>query len=163
MKRLTTIICCVALMVAGIATAFQDMSLPGNQTALAQSTQLQWNVAGKLPLDLQLDLDKRQSTNVTPKDSINIIDSVRVVEKIHWKTRYKYTTDRTSAREVGQHPMAANPDSMLMNPTEISTLNREEQLSECVDSPKEPSIQLRVDGVIVYNSEDVIHSTGEGQ
>lgn len=162
MKRLTTIICCVALMVAGIATAFQDMSLPGNQTALAQPT-LQWNVAGKLPLDLQLDLDKRQSTNVTPKDSINIIDSVRVVEKIHWKTRYKYTTDRTSAREVGMHPMAVAPDSMLANPTEISALNREEQLSEYVDSPKEPSIQLRVDGIIVYNSEDVIHSTEEGQ
>jgi hypothetical protein len=163
MKRLTTIICCVALMIAGVATAFFDFSMPGNQTALAQPAPFQWNVTGKLPLDLQLDLEKRLQNETPIRDSINIIDSVRYVDKVRWKTRYKDVAARTVAREMGNHPIAVNPDSMSVEPFYNSTPNREEQLGEYVETPKVPTIQLQVDGVVVYNSEDEIHSAGEGQ
>ena len=167
MKRLTTIILAVAFMVAGVSIAFMDYNGPlSNKTMMAAtvpSPSLQWNTNNTLPLDIQLDLDKRLSYVSPTKDSVNIIDSVRWVEKIKWKTRYKTIADRTTAREVGEHLTAIAPDSMPHAPTIISTLDREEQPNEYVDSPKEPSIQLHVDGIIVYNSEDVIHSTGESQ
>lgn len=163
MKRLTTIICCIALMIVGVATAFQDFSMPGNQTAFAQPAPLQWNVTGKLPLDLQLDLDKRLQSETPIKDSINIIDSVRIVEKVKWKTRYKDVAARTVARQMGNHLAPVNPDSMSVEPFLISTTNREEQLGELIEVSKTPVIQLQVDGVIVYNSKDEIHSAGEGQ
>ena len=166
MKRFTTILCCIAFMFAGISAAFMDFSPPSNKTLMAATVPqptLQWNVNGKLPLDLQLDLDKRLSHENSIKDSINIVDSIRWVEKIRWKTRYKTVADRTVAREVGEHPMAVTPDSMSRAPTIISTLEREEQPNDTVGVSNMPSIQLTVDGVIVYQSEDVIHSTEESQ
>ena len=165
MKRLTTMILAVAFMIAGVSAAFMDYSPPSNKTIMAATMPepLQWKVNGKLPLDLQLSLDERLSHESCTKDSINIIDSVRWVEKTRWKIRYKNVADRTTAREMGTHPMAVNPDSMLEKPIIISTLDREEQPSEVAGVSKTPSIQLRVDGTIVYNSEDDIHSTEEGQ
>lgn len=166
MKRFTTILCCIAFMFAGISAAFMDFSPSSNKTLMAATVPqptLQWNVNSKLPLDLQLDLDKRLSHETSIKDSINIVDSVRWVEKIRWKTRYKTVADRTAAREVGEHPMAVNPDSMSRAPAIISTLEREEQPNEFAVDSKSPAIQLRVGGVIVYNSEDEIHSTEESQ
>lgn len=152
-------------MFAGISAAFMDFSPTSNKTMMAatvpQST-LEWNTNGKLPLDLQLDLDKRLSHETPIKDSINIVDSVRWVEKVRWKTRYKTVADRTTAREVGEHLAAVNPDSASRAPTITRTLEREEQPNEIVGVPKTPSIQLTVDGEIVY-SRDVNHSTEESQ
>lgn len=148
-------------MFAGISAAFMDFSPIGDKTMMAATIPqpvLQWNTNGKLPLDLQLDLDKRLSRESPTKDSINIVDSVRWVEKVRWKTRYKTVADRTTAREAGQHLAPVNPDSMSKNPAIISTLDREEQPNEVTSVPKTPVIQLRVDGTIVYNSEDEIHS-----
>lgn len=166
MKRITTIICCITFMFAGIAAAFMDSTPTSNKTMMAATMpqpSLQWNTNGKLPLDLQLDLDKRLSHETSTKDSVNIVDSVRWVEKIRWKTRYKTVAARTTAREVGEHPMAVIPDSMSRVPTITRTLEREEQPNDIVRSPNECSIQLTVGGVIVYQSEDVIHSTEESQ
>ena len=150
MKRITAIICCVALMIAGIALAKFNHNTVDHQTVMAAQP-LQWNVQpGNLPLDVKLDFDKRLS-HETPKikDSINIIDSVRIVEKVRWKTRYKNVADRTAAREVGEHLMPVNPDSMSNEPTLISTLGREEKPSEVVDTSKVSSIQLTVNGKVV--------------
>ena len=166
MKRITTIICCIAFMFAGISAAFMDFSPPSNKTMMAATVPqpvLQWSTNGRLPLDLQLDLDKRLSHEAPIKDSVNIVDSVRWVEKVRWKTRYKNVAARTTAREVGEHPMPVTPDSASRAPTIIRTLEREEQPNEFAVDPKSPAIQLRVDGVIVYNSEDEIHSTEESQ
>ena len=156
MRRLTTIILAVAFMIAGVSAAFMDYSPPSNKTMMAATMPepLQWNVTGKLPLDLQLDLEERLSHEPCIKDSINIIDSVRIINKVRWKTRYKDVADRTTAREVGTHPMAVIPDSMSKNPTIISTLDREEQPSEVAGVSKTPSIQLTVDGEVVYSRDD---------
>ena len=149
-------------MIAGVATAFWNFDVPSNKTAMAANLpQLNWAPNVKMPLDLQLDLDKRLShePSVT-KDSINIIDSVRWTTKIRWKTRYKNEADRTAAREVGTHLTPVNPDSMPEKPTIISTVDREEYATETVGVSKTPSIQLSVDGEIVYSSND--NNSAEG-
>lgn len=165
MKRLTTMILAVAFMIAGVSAAFMDFSPPSNKTMMAATVPepLQWNTKGLMPLDLQLNLDKRLSHEAPIKDSINIIDSVRIIDKVVWKTRYKTVSARTAERKVGEHLTAVIPDSMPHAPTRISTLEREEQPNDTVGVSNMPSIQLTVDGVIVYQSEDEIHSTEESQ
>lgn len=164
MKRLTTIILAVAFMIAGVSAAFMDYNPPSNKTMMAATIPepLQWNTNGLMPLDLQLDLDKRLSHETPTVEPERIVDTV-YVDKIKWKTRYKTVAARTTAREVGEHMPAVTPDSMPHAPTIISTLEREEQPNDFEESPNGPSIQLTVDGVIVYQSEDVIHSTEESQ
>ena len=164
MKRLTTIILAVAFMIAGVSAAFMDYNPPSNKTMMAATIPepLQWNTNGLMPLDLQLDLDKRLSHETPTVEPERIVDTV-YVDKIKWKTRYKTVAARTTAREVGEHMTAVIPDSMPHAPTIISTLEREEQPNDFEESPNGPSIQLTVDGVIVYQSEDVIHSTEESQ
>lgn len=166
MKRLTTIILAVCFMIAGVSAAFMDYSPPSNKTLMAATLPqqpLMWNNNGVMPLDLQLDLDKRLSRE-TPTVNESRTDTV-YVDKVKWKTRYRYKTvsDRTAAREVGEHLTAVTPDSLPHAPTIISTLDREEQPNDIVGTPNVPSIQLTVDGVIVYQSEDEIHSTEESQ
>ena len=155
MKKFTTIVCCVMLMIAGTVTAFWDYNIPSNKTAIAATLpQLNWAPNVKMPLDLQLDLDKRLSRESAVKDSVNIIDSVRWVTRTRWKTRYKDVADRTAARDAGTHPTAITPDSMPDKPVIISTVDREEYATENVGATKTPSIQLSVDGEVVYSSND---------
>lgn len=156
MKRFTTLVCMISLMVCGIALAIHDFSyIQGNRIMASETSQLSWNIpkGNVIPLDLQLDLEKRQQS-VSPKDSINIVDSVRWIEKIRWKTRYKSDADRTTAREAGKHLAAVTPDSMSMNPAIICTSDREEQPDEAVCASKAHSIQLTVDGSVVYSTDD---------
>lgn len=150
-------------MVAGISLAVYNKGTVNHQTIMAAQP-LQWNVKpGTLPLDIQFDLDKRQShESPKVKDSINIIDSVRIINKVRWKTRYKNDADRTAAREVGEHLVAVSPDSLSSMPTITSTMGREEQPIEVVDTSKVSSIQLTVNGKVVYSKNDN-HSTEEGQ
>ena len=162
MKRITTIVCCVALMIAAVALAKFNHNTVDHQTVMAAQP-LQWNVQpGNLPLDIKLDFDKRLSHEAPIKDTVYIRDSVRVIEKIRWKTRYKSVADRTTAREVGEHLTPVTPDSMSNEPTLISTLGREEKPSEVVDTSKVSSIQLTVNGKLVYSKNDN-HSTEGGQ
>lgn len=152
------------MMFVAISAAFMDYSPPSNKTMMAATmpTPLQWNTNGLMPLDLQLDLDKRLSREAPTVEPECITDTV-YVDKIKWKTRYKTVAARTTAREVGEHITTVTPDSMPHAPTIISTLEREEQPNDFEESPNGPSIQLTVDGVVVYQSEDVIHSTEESQ
>lgn len=164
MKRLTTIICCAFLAIAGVALALQDIHISNAQRAMATNTApVYLDMRNKLPLDLQLDLDKRLSCEPSIKDSINIIDSVRWVTKTKWKTRYKKNVaDRTTAREAGAHLSPVNPDSMMNATAKISTTGREEQPVDIVGTTNVPSIQLTVDGKVVYSRNDN-HSTEESQ
>ena len=152
-------------MVGAICLAIYDNNNINNQNAINASPpgQLMWNIPhGSMPLDLQLDLEQRQNRVSPSKDSINVVDSVRWVEKVRWKTRYKNVADRTAAREVGMHTAAVTPDSMPNVPTITSTQAREEESCEVVGVSKAPSIQLTVDGKIVYSTNDN-HSTEGGQ
>lgn len=152
------------MMFVAISAAFMDYSPPSNKTMMAATmpTPLQWNTNGLMPLDLQLDLDKRLSREAPTVESERITDTV-YVDKIKWKTRYKTISARTAARDVGEHMTTVTPDSMPRAPMIISTPNREEEIGDFVGDPKSPSIQLTVDGVVVYQSEDDTHSTEESQ
>lgn len=162
MKRITTIVCCIALMLAGVATAFWNYEAPSNKVAMA-SPPLHWGPNVTMPLDLQLDLEKRQNREQpVVRDSINIIDSVRWETKTLYRVRYTDVADRTTARQTGNHPAAATPDSLPEKPVPTSTVVREENATEIVDTSKVSSIQLYVDGEVVYSSHDS-HSAGEGQ
>lgn len=166
MKRLTTIICCVAMMFVAVSAAFMDFEFPSNKTMMAATMPepLQWNQAynNQLPLDIQLNLDERLSHAAPTATPERITDTV-YVDRIKWKTRYKTIPARTEARNMGKSLTPVTPDSLPRAPMIVSTPNREEEIGDFVGDPKSPSIQLTVDGVIVYQSEDVIHSTEESQ
>ena len=164
MKRVTTIICCMCLMLAGAFLALHEFDINKHiQIQAGQPAPLVWNIpkGNVIPLDLQLDLEKRQTSDFV-KDSINIVDSIRWVDKYVYKVKYKTVSDRTTARNVGEHIEAVTPDSLPVCPTEICAPEREEQPGEIVGVPKTPSVQLTIDGNVVYSTDD-IHSTGEGQ
>lgn len=160
MKQITTVFVVLCLMVTGISLAIYD-SPSKHQQAMAAPVP-QWSASSIVPLDLKLDLDKRLSSEAPIKDSVHIRDSVRITEKVRWKVRYKTVTDRTSARDAGIHPPAVTPDSLMRCTAKLSTLGREEQPKETVDASKVSSIQLSVDGEVVYSSNDN-HSGVEGQ
>lgn len=149
-------------MIAGISLAVYKVDT--RQTVMAQAPPLQWNVSGKMPLDLQLDLDKRLSSGSEIKDSIRYKDSIILRDSVVFRIHYKMRTlaPRTEAREAGNHLTAITPDSMPSSPTNISTLVREEQTNDSVDVSKTPSIQLIVDGQTVYSRNDN-HSTEGSQ
>ena len=159
MKRITTIICCVALMILGVATAFQNYNFPSNKIAMAQTPPHMPLVT--LPTQTTRLLSEAPNTDPTIKDSVRIVDSVRWETKIRWKTRYKNVADRTAAREEGKHLLAANPDSLKENPSITSAMVREEQTTDSVGVSKTPSVQLLIHGRTVYSTNDN-HSAEEG-
>lgn len=171
MKKLTTILCAICFMIGGISLAIHDHEVrKTNEIMASPPGQLVWNVPKRnIPLDLQLDLEKRQLNESPVKDSVNIRDSVNYIYKVKYiykkkerENRIENAADRTTAREAGMHLAAVTPDSLPTNPAEICTLDREEQPSEGVGVSKMPSIQLTVDGNVVYSTDDN-HSTEGGQ
>ena len=165
MKRFTTILCCIALMIAGAGLAISNLkSLPQNTIAAATPYYRPTPVivGNTLPLDLQRDLDKKDSeSRATSKDSINIIDSVRWVTKTRWKTRYRDVA-HIKHHGTGNEIAAITPDSMPAKPVNNDMLGREEYPKDSVVTPKVTSIQLTVDGKVVYSKNDN-HSGVEGQ
>jgi hypothetical protein len=153
------------LMIAGAGLAISNLnSLPQNTIAASvPHTIPTWNIVGnRLPLDLQLDLDKKASgSRATSKDSINIIDSVRWVTKTRWKTRYRNVA-RITHSDTGNEMAAVTPDSLSAKPVNNNTLGREEYPKDNVGTSKVSSIQLTVDGEVVYSKNDN-HSGVEGQ
>jgi hypothetical protein len=155
------------MMIAGAGLAINHLhELPQNTLAAAN---LPVNrpvpvIVGSnsLPLDIQLDLDKKASkSRATPKDSINIIDSVRYITKVKWKTRYRRGAHITH-NGTGNELAAVNPDSLSKKPANNDMLVREEKTKDSVIAPKAIPIQLTVGGKVVYSTND-IHSGVEGQ
>ena len=140
-------------MIAGAGLAmvkFNDM--PQNTIAAANVPDYRpvpVIVGDSLPLDIQLDLDKKASkSRATPKDSINIIDSVRYITKVKWKTRYRHRP-HISHDGTGNEMAAVNPDSMSRMPVNRDMVDRTENTTDTIGAPK-ASIILTVDGKEVY-------------
>ena len=153
MKRFTTILCCLCLMIAGAGLAISRMNdMP--QNTIAAATMPDYRpvpviVGDSLPLDIQLDLDKRASkSRATPKDSINIIDSVRYITKVKWKTRYR-RGPHISHDGTGNEMAAVNPDSLSRMPANHDMVDRTENTTDTIGASK-ASIILTVDGKEVY-------------
>lgn len=158
MKRFTTILCCIALMIAGAGLAVSNLkSLPQNTIAAATPYyRPTLPVVGNiLPPAYRCELGEKDSEPraTSSKDSINIIDSVRWVTKTKWKTRYR-DVDRITTHDTGTDTTATTPDSLLLSPECTDMLGREEYPKDDVESSKGPSIQLTVDGEVVYSKND---------
>jgi hypothetical protein len=120
-------------------------------------------VGNVLPPAFQCELGEKDSESraTSFKDSVNIVDSVRWITKTRWKTRYRDDAHITH-RGTGNEMSATTPDSLPSKPENIDMLGREEKPKEGVVAPKAASIQLTVDGKIVYSTNDN-HSAEEGQ
>lgn len=154
MKKVTTLLCAIAFMISGIQIAkiSQEGIMNSRQNTLSAATIPRNEGFEKLPLDIQLDLEKRQIT-----DTIKLIDTVYVsnpkVAKVHQPKRptdflvMAFTPERVSKEPVSSQVM----------------LGREEQPKDVdVGTSKASTIQLIVDGQTVYTKNDN-HSAGEGQ
>ena len=140
-------------MIAGAGLAmvkFNDMP----QNTIAAATMPDYRpvpviVGDSLPLDIQLDLDKKASkSRATSKDSINIIDSVRYITKVRWKTRYR-RGPHISHDGTGNELASVTPDSLSKKPVNIDMVDRTENTTDTIGAPK-ASIILTVDGKEVY-------------
>ena len=166
MKRLTTIICCICLMIAGAGLAISNLNqLPQNTIAAANMpTDRPVPVivgSNSLPLDIQLDLDKRASEKRATSDTIasdSVLDKVKPVKQ---KARSKKRAHITHSGP-GNPLAAVTPDSLSSRPANKDMLDREEKSKEGVVAPKATSIQLIINGVVVYSVNDN-HSAEEGQ
>jgi len=158
MKRFTTFMCCIALMIAGAGLAISNLkSLPQNTIAAATPYyRPTLPVVGNiLPPAYRCELGEKDShaRATSSKDSVNIIDSVRWVTKTKWKTRYR-DVDRIATHDTGTDTTATTPDSLLLSPECTDMLGREEYPKDGVESSKGSSIQLTVDGEVVYSKND---------
>lgn len=161
MKYVTTIICCLAFAVAGIGLAISgnntEVSFSKHQTLSAAT--LPPHQVAKLPLDLQLALKKEVQTDPTVKHDTVYVDRPQVL------VINKKSSKVSSPKKVTDYSwMMLTPEQMSKDTvSNKGTPNREEKIRECdVGSPKESTIQLTVDGEVVY-SKNVNHSTGGPQ
>lgn len=141
-------------MLGGAFLALKDFKMPGHQTALASPT-IQYPLLGKLPLDLQLDLEKRQKT-----DTVHITDTVT---KTVTNTKYVKVPQRKHTTDTLYQPMLIPepPHSVLVNNSIAG--DREEYTPVELIGSKSSSVTLTVDGHVVYSTENDIHSTEDRQ
>lgn len=158
MKRMTTILCCFMFMCAGAFLALDKFEVPGYKTALA-SPAIQYPLLGKLPLDLQLDLEKRHKADTVfmrdtvYKDTGSVVSTTKYVKV----PQRKHTTDTL----IEVMPIPGPIHSVLVNNS--SAGDREEYTPVVLPSPKRRSVSLTVDGRVVYSTENDIHSTEDLQ
>ncbi|MEE3414111.1 MAG: hypothetical protein VZR53_01925 [Prevotella sp.] len=166
MKRLTTIICCICMMIAGAGLAINHLhELPQN-TLAAANLPVDRPVpvivgSNSLPLDIQLDLDKKASKERATSDTISSDSKLDKINTVKKKARSKKRAHITHSGPG--NPLAfVIPDSLSSKPANKDMLDREEKSKEDVVAPKATSIQLIVNGVVVYSINDN-HSAEEGQ
>lgn len=140
-----TVLCSFAFAIAGICLAVQsDSSGSGyNQNAIHAST-VTIPKLPQLPLDLQLDLEKKyvkHDTVYVPE----IIVSGKEKSRVKSKVRSAHTRKSASIRQNLRNP-AVEPDPIVKNKV---CGDREEYSPDTIGPPKE-SIILVVDGKEVY-------------
>lgn len=158
MKRFTTFLCCIALMIAGAGLAISNLKVKPQNTIAAATPYYRpvpAIVGRTLPPAYQCELGEKDSESraTSIRDSINIVDSVRWITKTRWKTRYRDDAHITHCG-TGNELAATTPDSLSSKPVNIDMLGREEYPKDSVESSKGSSIQLTVDGEIVYSKND---------
>ena len=162
MKYVTTIICCLAFAFAGIGLA-----ISGNNTEVSFSKHQTLSAATLSPMEIaKLPYDLRASM----KDYVQM-DSTIIKHDTVYIDRPQVLVINKKSSKVSSPKKVTDYAWMVFTPEQTSkstvnnkgTPNREEKIGECdVGFPKESTIQLTVDGEIVY-SKNVNHSTGGPQ
>lgn len=143
-------------MLSGAFIALREFDVNKHLTAAASPT-IQYPMYGKLPLDLQLDLEKRQKTDTIIKHDTVIEPKIVVKPKYVKVPQRKHTTDTL----IEVMPMPGPINSVLVNNNIAG--DREEHTPVVLQSPKQRSVSLTVDGQVVYSTENDIHSTEDRQ
>jgi hypothetical protein len=149
---------------AGLAIAHLD-NLPQN-TIAAANMPIDRPVpvivgSNSLPLDIQLDLDKRASEKRATSDTIASDSVLNTVKPVKQKARSKKRAHITHS-SPGNPLAAVTPDSLSSRPANKDMLGREEQPKETVIISKIKSIKLIINDTLVYSKNDN-HSGVEGQ
>ena len=146
MRYMTTILCTLAFLVAGISLAVQDNndSPVFKHQTISAATVPTYSLP-ELPLDLRLDMEKKYKTT----DTVYIPSDTIFVEKVKWvKSKHKaeHTTARAALKRQGLDIPASEPDVLVKNKV---CGDREEYTPDTIGPPK-ASIILTVDGEEVY-------------
>ena len=146
MRYMTTILCTLAFLVAGISLAVQDNnnSPVFNHQTISAATVPVYSLP-ELPLDLRLDMEKKYKTT----DTVYIPSDTIFVEKVKWvKSKHKaeHTTARAALKRQGLDIPASEPDDVVKSKV---CGDREEYTPDTIGPPK-ASIILTVDGEEVY-------------
>lgn len=147
MKYAMTILCAMAFCIAGACLAFteNEKSEKSFSGATISAATLPINMEGKLPLDLQLDLEKKYTktdTVYTPMEII-CVSSSKVNKP---KQKRAHTLAYAAAKRQGQSIPAPEPDPPVKNQV---CGDREENTPDTIGPPK-ASIILTVDGEEVF-------------
>ena len=144
-------------MLSGAFLALHKFETLRYQAALA-SPAIQYPLIGKLPLDLQLDLEKRQ-----PKDTVYLPGDTVFKEKQVIKPKYVKVPQqkRTTDTLYLSMPIPGPVDGVSVSKSIAG--DREEHTPVNLFGPKSNSIILTVDGQVVYSTENDIHSTEDRQ
>lgn len=146
MRYITTILCTLAFLVAGISLAVQDNnSSPVFKHQTISAATVPTYSLPELPLDLQLDLkNKYEKTDTVfiPSDTVFVEKLVRVKPK----QTAKHTMARAALKRQGLDIPASEPDSLVKYKV---CGDREEYTPDSIGPPK-ASIILIVDDKEVY-------------
>ena len=152
MKLFTTILCTLAFAFAGFSLATAEKnhneSVAKHQTLMAATLPNYNSVLSNLPLDVQLDLNKKTKPEkeYVPYEVIVVKDTTKAPKVITKKLKGKRTPPRATVKRQGYSIPAAIPDSAVQN--QVREV-REEYTSDSVGPPK-GSICLIVDDKVVY-------------
>jgi hypothetical protein len=146
MRYITTILCALAFLGAGISLALQDNSQSEvfKHQTISAATVPNYSLP-ELPLDLRLDMEKKYKTT----DTVYIPSDTIFVEKVKWvKSKHKaeHTTARAALKRQGLDIPASEPDDIVKSKV---CGDREEHTPDTIGLPKS-SITLVVDGEEVY-------------
>ncbi len=146
MRTLTTWICAIAFAIGGVSLALNksDVSYASYNSVNAAPV-LHWapSVNGKLPLDLYLDIEKKNNTSATA-DTVVAKKSAQVVVKHKCRRKPSSTMARAAMKRAGDSVSVSMPDTTI-----IVDVGREEKTTDTIGPPK-GSIILLVDGKEVY-------------
>lgn len=152
MRYFTTIVCSILFAVAGIGLGLYnpltDMATNSYKSASAAPI-LAWHpgMQGRLPLDLQLSLEKDTTCHECKVTEVH--DTVSIDSVVYrYKTKYVPMPEkaRATAKRLGDSIPAVLPDAPVVN---NFGAGREENPADTIGPPKE-SIILIVDGEEVY-------------
>ena len=151
MRHVTTIICSILFAVAGIGLGLyhplQTTTVTDYKSASAAPV-LNWQISkqGRLPLDIQLDLEKDTTCEICNKPDTVFIDSIVYRDCIKIKYVPMPEKARATAKRSGDSIPAILPDPPVVN---NFGAGREENPADTIGPPK-ASIILTVDGEEVY-------------
>lgn len=147
MRTLTTWICAIAFAIGGIGLALNksEVNYANSYSSVNAAPVLRWapSVNGRLPLDLYLDMEKKNDISATA-DTIAAKKSAQVVVKHKCRKKPSSTMARAAMKRAGDSVSVFMPDTTI-----IVDVGREEKTTDTIGPPK-GSIILIVDGKEVY-------------